>query len=143
MPSDAIRENLNECTRKSTMNILKSFFALLPVRGKKAVLEWCMKEGLIGSSYQCPKCGKRTELRERMGKKVNEGFEWYCRNHSIVKADNHHVSRSVRKGSWFKLSNMDMCITHFVSDAKMVWKMPSEICSHRPGCWFTHGCRLA
>ncbi|GFX09693.1 hypothetical protein TNCV_652931 [Trichonephila clavipes] len=31
---------------------------MLPLLGKKAVLEWCMKEGLIGSSYVCPKCGK-------------------------------------------------------------------------------------
>ncbi|GFT64730.1 dimer_Tnp_hAT domain-containing protein [Trichonephila clavipes] len=38
---------------------------MLPVFGKKAVLEWCMKEGLIGSSYVCPKCGKSMELRER------------------------------------------------------------------------------
>ncbi|GFW29914.1 hypothetical protein TNCV_4999541 [Trichonephila clavipes] len=38
---------------------------MLPVLGKKAVLEWCMKEGMIGSSYVCPKCGKSTELRER------------------------------------------------------------------------------
>ncbi|GFX29512.1 hypothetical protein TNCV_4775861 [Trichonephila clavipes] len=38
---------------------------MLPVLGKKAVLEWCMKEGLIGSSYACPKCGKSMELRER------------------------------------------------------------------------------
>ncbi|GFV14700.1 hypothetical protein TNCV_2586731 [Trichonephila clavipes] len=38
---------------------------MLPVLGKKAVLEWCMKEGLIGSSYVCPKCGKSMELRER------------------------------------------------------------------------------
>ncbi|GFX56792.1 hypothetical protein TNCV_495401 [Trichonephila clavipes] len=38
---------------------------MLPVRGKKAVLEWCMKEGLIRSSYGCPKCGKSMELRER------------------------------------------------------------------------------
>ncbi|GFX53865.1 hypothetical protein TNCV_1598111 [Trichonephila clavipes] len=38
---------------------------MLPVLGKKAVLEWCMKEGLIGSSYVCPKCGKSVELRER------------------------------------------------------------------------------
>ncbi|GFW67851.1 RNA-directed DNA polymerase from mobile element jockey [Trichonephila clavipes] len=37
---------------------------MLPVLGKKAVLEWCMKEGLIGSSYVCPKCGKSMELRE-------------------------------------------------------------------------------
>ncbi|GFW42905.1 RNase H domain-containing protein [Trichonephila clavipes] len=32
---------------------------MLPVLGKKAVLEWCMKEGFIGSSYVCPKCGKK------------------------------------------------------------------------------------
>ncbi|GFS82091.1 hypothetical protein TNCV_4505241 [Trichonephila clavipes] len=33
---------------------------MLPVLGKKAVLEWCMKEALIGSSYGCPKCGKNS-----------------------------------------------------------------------------------
>ncbi|GFU97367.1 hypothetical protein TNCV_3889821 [Trichonephila clavipes] len=38
---------------------------MLPVLRKKAVLEWCMKEGLIGSSYVCLKCGKSMELRER------------------------------------------------------------------------------
>ncbi|GFV72757.1 hypothetical protein TNCV_5038361 [Trichonephila clavipes] len=38
---------------------------MLPVLGKKAVLEWRMKEGLIGSSYVCPKCRKSIELRER------------------------------------------------------------------------------
>ncbi|GFU86846.1 hypothetical protein TNCV_2231711 [Trichonephila clavipes] len=38
---------------------------MLPVLGKKAVLEWCMKEGLLGTSYVCPKCGKGMELRER------------------------------------------------------------------------------
>ncbi|GFV22886.1 hypothetical protein TNCV_4303781 [Trichonephila clavipes] len=31
---------------------------MFPVLGKKAVLEWFLKEGLIGSSYVCPKCGK-------------------------------------------------------------------------------------
>ncbi|GFU98733.1 hypothetical protein TNCV_4192831 [Trichonephila clavipes] len=30
-----------------------------------------VKEGLIGSSYVCPKCGKSMELRERTGKKQN------------------------------------------------------------------------
>ncbi|GFY19818.1 mitotic-spindle organizing protein 2A [Trichonephila clavipes] len=88
------------------MSILKGF---LPVFGKKAVLEWCMKEGLIASSYVCPKCGKPMELRERTGKSLNDGFEWLCRNRSSVKEENHYVSRSVRKGSWFQLSNMDMC----------------------------------
>ncbi|GFS80795.1 hypothetical protein TNCV_2905871 [Trichonephila clavipes] len=52
----------------------RGFFAMLPVLGKKAVLEWRMKEGLIGSSYVCLKCGKSMELRERTGKKVNDGF---------------------------------------------------------------------
>ncbi|GFX56086.1 hypothetical protein TNCV_1954061 [Trichonephila clavipes] len=41
---------------------------MFPVLGKKAVLEWCMKEGLIGSSCVCPKCGKSMELRERTGR---------------------------------------------------------------------------
>ncbi|GFV09145.1 hypothetical protein TNCV_2430271 [Trichonephila clavipes] len=57
MSSDAIRNNCNgymktydECSEK--------VFALLPVLGKKAVLDWCIKEGLIGSSYVCPKCGE-------------------------------------------------------------------------------------
>ncbi|GFW14334.1 hypothetical protein TNCV_974871 [Trichonephila clavipes] len=36
---------------------------MLPVLGKKAVLEWCMEEGLIGSSYVCPKCGKVWERK--------------------------------------------------------------------------------
>ncbi|PRD36172.1 UNVERIFIED_CONTAM: hypothetical protein NCL1_09428 [Trichonephila clavipes] len=73
-------------------------FVLLHALGKKAFLEWSMKD-LIGSSCVCPKCGRRIELRERTGKKANDGFEWYCRNQSTVKEDNHHVSRSVRKGS--------------------------------------------
>ncbi|GFV01951.1 retrovirus-related Pol polyprotein from transposon TNT 1-94 [Trichonephila clavipes] len=41
------------------------FFAMLPVLGKKAVLEWCMEEGLIGSSYVCPKCGTSMGKKER------------------------------------------------------------------------------
>ncbi|GFW89777.1 hypothetical protein TNCV_2424351 [Trichonephila clavipes] len=58
------------------------------------------------------------ELREITGKKVNDGFERLCRNQSSVKEENHHVFRSVRKGFWFELSNMDICVYRFVSDAK-------------------------
>ncbi|GFT59927.1 hypothetical protein TNCV_705421 [Trichonephila clavipes] len=39
---------------------------MLPVLGKKAVLEWCMEEGLIGSSYVCPKYGKSMGKKERV-----------------------------------------------------------------------------
>ncbi|GFX32412.1 mitotic-spindle organizing protein 2A [Trichonephila clavipes] len=105
MSNDAVRINLNECMQKYD-EYSERFFALF---GKKAVLEWCMKEGLIASSYVCPKCGKPMELRERTGKSLNNGFEWLCRSQSSVKEENHYVSRSVRKGSWFQLSNMDMC----------------------------------
>ncbi|GFW56796.1 hypothetical protein TNCV_160261 [Trichonephila clavipes] len=50
---------------------------MLPVLGKKAVLEWCMcvKEGLIGSSYVSPKCGKSMELRERTGARFDNFTE--------------------------------------------------------------------
>ncbi|GFW05715.1 hypothetical protein TNCV_3407811 [Trichonephila clavipes] len=48
---------------------------MLPMVGKKAVLEWCMKEGLIGLSYVCPKCGKNMELRERTEERSGRGFD--------------------------------------------------------------------
>ncbi|GFY27684.1 hypothetical protein TNCV_241521 [Trichonephila clavipes] len=67
MSNDGVRINLNECMQKYD-EYSERFFALLPVFGKKAVLEWCTKEGLIGSSYVCPKCGKSMELREKRKK---------------------------------------------------------------------------
>ncbi|GFX07411.1 alpha-aspartyl dipeptidase [Trichonephila clavipes] len=61
---------------------------MLPVLGKKAVLEWCMEEGLIGSSYVCPKCGTSMGKKERMihpriillsnSKLHNEDFFEWC-----------------------------------------------------------------
>ncbi|GFS62824.1 hypothetical protein TNCV_3202341 [Trichonephila clavipes] len=51
---------------------------MLPVLGKKAVLEWCMKEGLFGSSYVCPKCGKSMELRERMVTEIHHRKNLLC-----------------------------------------------------------------
>ncbi|GFY34469.1 uncharacterized protein TNCV_2821551 [Trichonephila clavipes] len=57
---------------------------MLPVLGKKAVLEWCMKEGLIGSSYVCPKCGKSMELRERMATRGLLATDHVILNHGQV-----------------------------------------------------------
>ncbi|GFV23124.1 uncharacterized protein TNCV_1709941 [Trichonephila clavipes] len=54
------------------------FFMLLNARGKKELIEWCMKEGLIASSYECPKCNKRMGLYERKSV-VLDGFEWRYR----------------------------------------------------------------
>ncbi|GFW55468.1 uncharacterized protein TNCV_118521 [Trichonephila clavipes] len=109
MSSDAVRIDLNECMQKYDEYSERFFFVVLPVFRKKSVLEWCMKEGLIASSYICSKCGKPMELRERTGKKLNDGFEELCRNQTSVKKEDHHISRSVRKGSWFELSRMDIC----------------------------------
>ncbi|GFT92968.1 uncharacterized protein TNCV_741081 [Trichonephila clavipes] len=30
--------------------------------GKKELIEWCMKEGLIASSYECPKCNDQHDV---------------------------------------------------------------------------------
>ncbi|GFW16862.1 hypothetical protein TNCV_2759901 [Trichonephila clavipes] len=57
---------------------------MLPVLGKKAVLEWCMKEGLIGSSYVCPKCGKRMELRERTAMLAKNFKKYFLDEDSLV-----------------------------------------------------------
>ncbi|GFU66560.1 uncharacterized protein TNCV_4357161 [Trichonephila clavipes] len=54
------------------------FFTLLNARGKKELIEWCMKEGLIASSYECPKCNEQMGLNERISV-VLDGFEWRCR----------------------------------------------------------------
>ncbi|GFX04206.1 mitotic-spindle organizing protein 2A [Trichonephila clavipes] len=59
------------------------FFTLLNARGKKELIEWCMKEGLIASSYECPKCNEQMRLNE--GKSVVlDGFEWRCRKKEWV-----------------------------------------------------------
>ncbi|GFV97241.1 uncharacterized protein TNCV_5046721 [Trichonephila clavipes] len=66
------------------------FFFLLGQQGNKAVLDWVMKEGLIPSRYECPKCKKDMRLVERKG--TIDGFEWRCRVQS--KKNPHFVCRS-------------------------------------------------
>ncbi|GFV40566.1 uncharacterized protein TNCV_1984081 [Trichonephila clavipes] len=66
------------------------FFVLLGEQGNKAVLDWVMKEGLIPSRYECPKCKKDMRLVER--KDTIDGFEWRCRVQS--KENPHFVCRS-------------------------------------------------
>ncbi|GFW00242.1 uncharacterized protein TNCV_4354391 [Trichonephila clavipes] len=66
------------------------FFLLLGKQGNKAVLDWIMKEGLIPSRYECPKCKKDMRLVERKG--TIDGFEWRCRVQS--KENPHFVCRS-------------------------------------------------
>ncbi|GFX42834.1 DUF5641 domain-containing protein [Trichonephila clavipes] len=69
------------------------FFRLLNARGKKELIEWCMKEGLIASSYECPKCNEQIGLNERKSV-VLDGFEWRCRKKGV---NAHDVCRSIRK----------------------------------------------
>ncbi|GFW09232.1 transposon Tf2-8 polyprotein [Trichonephila clavipes] len=59
------------------------FFTLLNARGKKELIEWCMKEGLIASSYECPKCNEQMGLNERKSV-VLDGFEWRCRKKGLT-----------------------------------------------------------
>ncbi|GFS67040.1 retrovirus-related Pol polyprotein from transposon TNT 1-94 [Trichonephila clavipes] len=49
-----------------------------------------MKEGLIPSRYECPKCKKDMRLVERKG--TIDGFEWRCRVQ--LKENPHFVCRS-------------------------------------------------
>ncbi|GFT96328.1 uncharacterized protein TNCV_2081831 [Trichonephila clavipes] len=85
------------CERKfNESEATTGFFLLLGQQGNKAVLDWVMKEGLIPSRYECPKCKKDMRLVERKG--MIDGFEWRCRVQS--KVNPHFVCRSVRKGTW-------------------------------------------
>ncbi|GFY19917.1 mitotic-spindle organizing protein 2A [Trichonephila clavipes] len=70
------------------------FFTLLNARGKKELIEWCMKEGLIASSYECPNCNEQMRLNERKSV-VLDGFEWRCRKKVCMNAV---VNESVKIG---------------------------------------------
>ncbi|GFX21441.1 uncharacterized protein TNCV_1398551 [Trichonephila clavipes] len=79
------------CERKfNESEATTGFFLLLGQQGNKAVLDWVMKEGLIPSRYECPKCKKDMRLVERKG--TIDGFEWRCRVQS--KENPHFVCRS-------------------------------------------------
>ncbi|GFX65259.1 uncharacterized protein TNCV_4821501 [Trichonephila clavipes] len=60
------------------------FFTLLNARSKKELIEWCMKERLIASSYECPECNEQMGLNERKSV-VLDGFEWRCRKKDLSK----------------------------------------------------------
>ncbi|GFV61682.1 uncharacterized protein TNCV_188401 [Trichonephila clavipes] len=81
-------------------------FVLLGEQGNKAVLDWVMKEGLIPSRYESPKCKKDMRLVERKG--TIDCFEWRCRVQ--LKENPHFACRSVRKGTWFSDSRLSICV---------------------------------
>ncbi|GFT29328.1 helicase domino [Trichonephila clavipes] len=56
-----------------------------------------MKEGLIASSYECPKCNEQMGLNERKSV-VLDGFEWRCRKKGV----NTHDCRSVNSENSLK-----------------------------------------
>ncbi|GFW78943.1 mitotic-spindle organizing protein 2A [Trichonephila clavipes] len=82
-----------------------SFFAVLEERGQRNLLEWCMRENLISSRYECPKCGKNMVMRERKG--TIDGYEWRCRTKGGENP--HDVCKSIRKGTWFSKSHLSVC----------------------------------
>ncbi|GFW21225.1 hypothetical protein TNCV_3774361 [Trichonephila clavipes] len=79
MSNDAVRINLIECMQKYD-EYSERFLPCCLCLKESCVRMVYVKEGLIASSYVCPKCGKPMELRERTGKSLNDGFEWLCRN---------------------------------------------------------------
>ncbi|GFX96539.1 putative transposable element [Trichonephila clavipes] len=66
-----------------------------------------MKEGLIASSYECPKCNEQMGLNERKSV-VLDGFEWRCRKKGV---NTHDVCRSIRKNSWFSNKKLTVWCT--------------------------------
>ncbi|GFU38846.1 uncharacterized protein TNCV_3539781 [Trichonephila clavipes] len=96
---------------------ITGFFVLLGEQGNKAVLSWVMKEGLISSRYECPKCKKDMLMVERKG--TIDGFEWRCRVQS--KENPHFVCRSVRKGMWFSHSRLSICVILRLTSCQVIY----------------------
>lgn len=97
------RKNVESCM-KAENKYSTAYFSLLPVCGKKYVIDWCMNEGLIAKRYECPVCARDMKLSKTA--KASDGYEWRCRFQGKVNA--HDVSRSVRSGTWFALSRMPL-----------------------------------
>lgn len=87
---------------KSERNDLRSLIEM-GGRSKREVVDFCMKKGLIASSYECAVCGRGMKLCEA---KNVDGFEWRCDRR--VKGEKHCVRRSIRRGSWFEESKLSM-----------------------------------
>ncbi|GFW31670.1 uncharacterized protein TNCV_4683431 [Trichonephila clavipes] len=73
------------------------FFTLLNAKGKKELIEWCIKEtrGFIALNYECPKYNERMGLYER-NSAVLDGFEWRCQtlmfDHSLAEYGTNLIS---------------------------------------------------
>ncbi|KAG8175131.1 hypothetical protein JTE90_023413 [Oedothorax gibbosus] len=89
-----------------TGRINSFFFAQMYVEGQredvcnKNCIDWCVKAGLLPSSYECPGCKESMQLKKRKGK--GDNWEWRCRNMT------HEVKRSIRKGTWFEKSKLSI-----------------------------------
>ncbi|GBN89235.1 hypothetical protein AVEN_197865-1 [Araneus ventricosus] len=67
---------------------------------KKEVIAWCMSMDMIAKAYVCPTCGEKMVLTEN---NCSDGYAWVCRKFGV---NEHHIKRTVRKGSWFSESKL-------------------------------------
>ncbi|GFU79532.1 HTH_Tnp_Tc3_2 domain-containing protein [Trichonephila clavipes] len=97
------------------------FFTLLNARGKKEMIEWCMKEGLIASSYECPKCNEQMGLNERTSV-VWDGFEWRCRKKKKTAGwSTHHIAGQVDRSE----CAVRNCWQQWTQEGTHAWKTES------------------
>ena len=74
---------------------------------KLSTIIWCKKEGLIASSYICPKCQEPMKMvQSNSQNRCSDGFVWKCRRR--INKVRHEVERSIRSGSWFENSNLTL-----------------------------------
>ncbi|GFY14730.1 hypothetical protein TNCV_647741 [Trichonephila clavipes] len=71
------------------------FFALLPELGKSRFR--LVHERRFDCILHLPEMWETYRIERKNGQKVNDGFEWLCRNRSSVKEDNHHVFRECKE----------------------------------------------
>ena len=90
---------------RSKLEYSQDFFVLLSCLGKRAVLEWFMKEGMLASKRVCPVCGCDMKLQEKQRR--IDGFVWLCKKQDKVGV--HEICQRIRGGSWFEESHMNLC----------------------------------
>ncbi|GFW39951.1 uncharacterized protein TNCV_5116341 [Trichonephila clavipes] len=101
------------CVREYTLEI----FTLLNAKGKKELIEWCLKEGLVASSYDCPKCNNRHDVTwlaiKRFLRNRTSHAEGKLKHAKSVKAQNSTVGLVLSELSSMSLDCSQNLVVHW------------------------------
>ena len=75
-------------------------------KDKLDVINYLQSLGLLSKRYSCPTCNADMALIKRND--LSDGYLWVCGKESGPREQQHRVTRSLRKGTWFSGSRLTL-----------------------------------